>query len=471
MSQKVKRHRLGAWSARQLVLGAQLAFASACGGRALAEGAGSAGGDTGSMTAPSPPGGSRAPAPPGNISSGGSGSTLPSGARPEPFPVEPTVDQPMSLDPDPAPSDDPSLRRCDDGAYARPTTQQEIEALRGCLSLFGLDLTGAFDLRPLASLRWLGAGGLLINGDTPLTGLENLEETSSLVISSNSALDLSVLESLGYAQTVKLASVDLSNLRGLERVAGIRTLSISQSPSMVSLDGIVPPSQMDALSLEGTPALSDISALRSVTNFADSLWIEQTALERLPFDALAGISIYVTLQDNPLLADISALLNLQAIYYFVVNGSALRSAPAFEQLTFVDTFVLSHNPLLQAGPSFPLITSLSFLDVSANPSLQALLGFSALEVAALISISNNDDLTEIDLGRLRESRQLFIFENVQLDGAALADELSGVASEQHRIPSSQQAPLPITPCPWTDDTICDTDFCVAAEDPACGIPL
>jgi Leucine-rich repeat (LRR) protein len=377
----------------------------------------------------------------------------------------------MSIDPEPGPSEDPSIRRCDDGTYARPATQGEIEALRGCVSLFGLEVTGAFDLRPLESLRSLGAGGLLINGDTPLTGLENLEETSSLVIQSNEVLDLSALESLGHTNAVMLASVELTDLRGLEDVAGIRTLSIAQSPSLASLDGFIPPSQMEALSLVGTPALSDISALRYVTNFSDSLWIEQTAVERLPFDALTGISLYVTLQDNPLLADISALLNLEAIYYFVVSGSALRSAPAFEQLTFMDSFTLSGNPVLEASPSFPLITSISYLDVSSNPSLQALLGFSALEVAALVSISNNQQLTELDLGNLSESRQLFIFENLQMDGAALASAFASVASEQNRIPLSQQAALPIAPCPWTDDTICDADFCVAAEDPACGIPL
>lgn len=372
----------------------------------------------------------------------------------------------MPLDPAPVAPVKPALRDCDDGVTARPLDQASLDALSGCTSLYGLQLRGTFDLRPLASLRRVGSGGLTIGGDTGLAGLENLEEAASLMLLDMRQPDLAVFESLRDVEWLTLTSVQVPSLRGLEAVESIRNLDISSNALLESLDGLVPPSEMNSVALRDNPALSDISALRYVTRISSSLALEGTALEALPFEALSGAISEVSIGDSPRLADISGLRNLESIEGLFIYGTALRSAPRFERLTHLRAFGLEANLVLEATPSFPLVTSVVSFVVRSNPVLTTLLGFSAVEFAEYISVSQNHQLTEIDLGSLRQTYQLHIFDNLEIDGAAVAAALADVESTQSRIPLVQTPP-PITPCPWTQDAICDSSFCVPAEDPAC----
>jgi hypothetical protein len=117
-------------------------------------------------------------------------------------------------------------------------------------------------------------------------------------------------------------------------------------------------------------------------------------------------------------------------------------------------------------PEFPSITSLYTLNVWSNAALDRL-AFPALEYAETIFVTGNPSLVEVGLPRLSSAGYVYIYDNRQLDGAALAESLAGVSASELRIAPDQTQSL-LDPCPWTTDAVCDElRQCAPGTDPVC----
>ncbi len=339
-----------------------------------------------------------------------------------PPPTVPTVPEP----PDPVdpvdPPDPPVTIACPDPIFGQAVAfaQSEIDALAGCEGLYGLWVYGALDLRPLASLRRVGEGGLYLQYAGSLEGLEGLEEAFWMSLYGESIQSLLPLAGLRRVENLSLTYTGLVDLSGIENVSGIRSLNAYGNNLLGSLQGLAVEPEMTEVAVQGNTVLYDISSLSRIEG-----------LNRL----------YVG--DNPVLTQIHD----------------------FERLVRLGGVALERNFNLLAAPQFPLLTSINELTVVDHPMLERLTGFAALETASYISISANPNLVELDLSHLRQAQTLIIFDNSRLDGAALASNLAGVESLTHRVaPDQTQAVL--NPCPWTTDNECDW-LCEWGTDPVC----
>jgi len=381
------------------------------------------------------------------------------------------VQEPVPVDPV---SEPPVLRECDDGTSVLANNQSIVDSLAGCTSLYGLHVSGLLDSRPLGSLRRVGAGGLrLEHGVVSFAGLEALESAVSLVVRNNGAADLRAFSSLRHLEALEIESDNFVDLQGLENAVGIRSIRLLQLSRLESLRGLAIGTELAELHLEGVQSLSSISELRGVTRISERLVLSGVGLEALPFEALDGAIEEVIINYNNRLTDISALHGLTSIGLLEIeSNSALESEVTFERLTELDFLDLVQNTRLVTGPSFPLLTSLGALYVAENNLLSTLTGFAALESASYIDIFANPSLASIDLRNLRDILSLYVYQNPALDGQGLAAELADVTSPLSRV-APDQTSLPIEPCPWVDDDICDSGIptlCSWGSDPACLFP-
>jgi hypothetical protein len=298
--------------------------------------------------------------------------------------------------------------------------QSAIDALAGCESLYSLYVYGALDLRPLASLRRVGQGGIYLQYVGSLEGLEGLEETFWLALYGESMQSLLPLAGLRRLDSLSLASTGLVDLSGIENVSGIRSLYAEYNYVLGSLQGLAVEPEMTEVVVRGNNALYDISSLSSIEGLN---------------------SLYLT------------------------DNGVLTQSPDFERLVRLGGVVLERNFNLLAVPQFPVLTSIDYLTVNDNALLERLTGFAALETAGHISISANPNLVELDLSHLRQAESLTIYDNSGLDGTALVSNLAGVQSLAHRVaPDQTQAVL--NPCPWVTDDVCDW-LCEWGTDPVC----
>jgi hypothetical protein len=386
--------------------------------------------------------------------------------------------------------------------------QHELDALRGCEAIRG-DLTvmvfEGTDLSPLASLR--AVSGALLLGATArpipdeilvnpmgnelaeafeiseaesarsheiieagwldsLHGLEALELVGKLTMYGVGAPDLLAFESLRSLSDHPLRNEggdlwieqakNLTDLRGLEGVAGIRSLRLSDNPSLQSLDGIdvsarsgaVALPRVDSVSLQRNPQLTDLTALSNVDSLG-SLAIAESALENL--DALANVTDItgVTLVGNQRLTNVNGLVNLTfAPDMIFLSNPKLESIPEFRSLAPIERFMVVDNAALRSvslnfwGPNRTYLDTMrqasdvdnpptdeprtiesgsATIEVSDNPQLERLAFGGGMTSALLFQVNRNESLSSIDLGTLRSLNTLSITGNAALSDIALGD--------------------------------------------------
>lgn len=356
--------------------------------------------------------------------------------------------------------------------------QVELDALAGCTTIIG-DLTiepfEGVDLRPLAALEvvqgTLTLGSLFDDppplGFPSLEGLENLEAVAVLSLRGIQAPSLRPLSGLrrfvssSVAQRGAVApgmlfvdyASELTDLSGLERLEGLRTVIVKNSSKLTSLRGIVIPERLSQLDVWDTP-LEDLGDVSRLTEVTDTLWFIRTAL--VTAAGLEGVSRVGQLQfwGNPLLRDLSSLSGLTAATYFnLIENPALEALPALDGLTSLGGLVISDNAALRELPRIP-IASLREAWIERNSNLERISAFMETQNVYQLRVADNPRLSFLDLRQLRSVTDLWIVNNPALDDSTMQG-LSLLEHSQVRIAGNLGQALPLAQCPWTGEGICD----------------
>jgi hypothetical protein len=376
---------------------------------------------------------------------------------------------------EPPGSGSPSPSRC--GASStfvgsvEVNAQSDLERLAGCvvvdgdlqINLFGDDLSALSELESVT-----GTLGLSLSGS--LEGLENLDQVGNLSLVQ---LDVPSLRPLADLRTIgdtgrrggrgDLTIQGLQRQRDLDGLGGIesvRRIMIAEAGSLESLDGLAVPAEVNSISVSGSPAIVDISALTplqvvdgdlslaylGITTLTGLHNLEQAsnvrlsnlpalshirALQNLPevqtmevqevavrqLDGLETLrsATNIIIISNPNLTNIGALASLERLSQLLISDNPqLRNVPNVPAVDRLQRVEIERNPLLPFIPLFPGVTEIEFLSVIDNASLLSLRGFSGLQRARSIDIRQNPTLEEVPLEALTSARELTISCNAAL---------------------------------------------------------
>jgi hypothetical protein len=346
----------------------------------------------------------------------------------------------------------PSVRCARDpliDADVRVTNQAELDALAGCEEISG-DLEIAVypdtDLRPLASLR--SVGGILGIGASSFNdldqmpalieagwlesfeGLHALERVGGLSLANFATSDLSAFSNLRHANASNVRNGkrggdlniafanNLVDLRGLEQVDGITSLSIMKTPSLASLDGLLVGRQLDSVALTAAPSLRDIDALAHL-EVCNQIVIEGTGLEHLyALSALKEVDESLIIFNNPLLADASSIPHAQLARFgtFVLESNPkLRGTLEVPwRLTFAVVQIGDNAELEQidfGGQRFPWCGGIF---ISGNAGLRSINGPIACDGLDGVTVTGNPSLESFDLEGVAMLDELHIRDNARL---------------------------------------------------------
>jgi len=318
--------------------------------------------------------------------------------------------------------------------------QAALARYEGCEDIHGdLEIAFAADLRPLHALRNV-FGSLsvrpLVSTQRSLEGLEGLElvqgdlRLSSLEVASLASLARLIAVGARPGQGLLIeASPTLHDLTGLEQLTNLHNLSISGAADLVSIAALQLPSVMERVVLANVPRLTSIESLSSVKRF-DSLTLRATGLESLGLSSTPSIE-QLSLTDNALLTDTSALLAVQFLRQLQIQGNARLTEIVFPRQ----------------------VSSLESLSVADNPQLGTLTLFT-LESLRELAVMRNSSLTSISLPLLALPVQtLIVVSNASLPPDSLGALAQGVTKV--KIAGNQGDATGLSPCPFGRDGYCD----------------
>jgi len=307
---------------------------------------------------------------------------------------------------------------------------QNISTLGGALSLSNnYQLT---DISALSSITT--ATSLIINRCTVLpnlTGLQNLTTTDGITLTFNNSLSnidalqniSSPLTSLRVYSNASLTSLNpglsglsgtiddvgiysngltsLTGLEGLTAVTNTITIGEQNIPSLSGLDNL---STVSTIDLYNGTALTDISALQSLTN-ASVVRIRSTAITNL--DGLQGLPSVteLNLQNNTDLTDVSQLSGLTSSQTLRISNSLnLTDASSLgianiENLWIEDTGLASLNGFgfAASGTLIRLRDNASLTDITALAGINSILGdVIILYNVSLTSLNGLESLTSVN---------------------------------------------------------------------------
>jgi hypothetical protein len=337
------------------------------------------------------------------------------------------------------------------------TTQEQIEALRGCRELMGSltvrldnDAPGSLSLEPLASLE-IVRGQLWINGPaTSLSGLEALEEVGALELTGLRVPSLAPLQALTrvqgdptlrvfnggiYGGTIRVSDCEgLTDLQGLENLTNWRGLSVEDTDTIESLAGVRPPVIMESIVLQSLPQLKTVSALAAVRE-ADYVIINNTGLERLDPLGLNIVS-FVDVSQNPALTDLDGLQSLSLVENLRIEDNDALVRIELPDLRDFDAFSILGNDALVTVPFYnadqislpalaetPGILSVraqrGVFEVGSNAILSSIILPTGTADIAVVSINRNPSLVSVDMGELERAQTLWLLENPLLSSVAM----------------------------------------------------
>lgn len=213
------------------------------------------------------------------------------------------------------------VRRCPKLAEVRLpalTTVSDLEISSDDLS--GQTAPTRISAPALASIERLiisGVGALDLGGLTSVTG--------TLQVSHGSLADLSGLRNLASAHVLRIWQIDqLQDLRSLVSLRAVGSLQIVTDPAITSLAGLEPLTELPiALELDGDLRLTDLAALRNVTQIGAFQTEGDPALRDLAFPSLTAITGNLTITGMASLQDLSGLGAVRSVagdLTFLVNA-------------------------------------------------------------------------------------------------------------------------------------------------------
>lgn len=236
---------------------------------------------------------------------------------------------------------------------------------------------------------------------------------------------LSVLDSCGRLRITNTSLVDLSGLHNLTKVyrdsefSGDPEVEISDNPLLENLNGLENLRTISNFTLANNLVLDNTDALNvEIFELYESWsWFRGWRIHIVnnpvlrSFTGLPGLvsASDVTIKDNPLLNDISALSNLKSCYYrsglgniagsmIIENNDALTSLSVLDSIRITDKFIVADNDLLENLSGVSL--EVQELTVENNNSLTEFGDFNLTLnddwlYSPSMSITENDSLVSI----------------------------------------------------------------------------
>lgn len=333
--------------------------------------------------------------------------------------------------------------------------QEQLNRLAGCDKIYGdLEITFDADLQALSSLRSF-FGTLHIHPPSgqslsSLAGLENLELVSGNLILENlgvsSLASLSRLRSVGADAglgLILMGSPRLRDLRGLENLQGLDSVTIVGLPNLTSLNGLnLFGRKMQSVLLQSLPALTG-----DLPIVADTLTLDNTGV--VSFHALQGASL--TLSNNLELTDVGV---------YNVDQLVLDHNPKLVSFTLpagaatgMSRLEVVGNAALQSIVDAGQLSSMGSLTVNENPVLQAV-SLPWLQSVDVFEVIRNPSLVSIDLPLLiQQVQDLKVVSNPSLSMSSIFS-ITGRA-RKYKLAGNEGDPLFLDPCPYVRDTFCD----------------
>jgi hypothetical protein len=329
--------------------------------------------------------------------------------------------------------------------------QADVDALRGCRSLPGslqIRLPEAeqdtFTLTPLAELENIHGQLSIVGPFKSLAGLEALEQVGSVELRGLLVSDLTALRGLrrvaGEAIDPRLHGMiriedcdHLTDLIGLENLTTWTSLNIIGLDDLVALTGLQAPPRVEQFELNGTPQLSDVSALAPVEELAQ-LMVWGTAVatfEPLRLRRADTIQLFYNhaLTDLDGLSDLRRVGNLMIGHNDALERVELPSLREYEGITIVGNAVLqavphydtsTGNAIQPTGPVDPVLLRAGQLlfEVGDNAQLKSIIMPTVVGSVEQVAIYQNPSLSSLDMLRLVRSDNIWIQDNAILDSVA-----------------------------------------------------
>jgi hypothetical protein len=294
---------------------------------------------------------------------------------------------------------------------------------------------------PLVDLGGAGAAlqelSLTSTALTRLQGLGNASQLLRLKLSRNELL--TSLEGGTFpARMETLFSNDnaLVNLKGLENLTAIDTLSVESDPglsTLETLDGLQGLTQVGTLTLDDQTRLSSLAALGSLQRATGLLIQDASALSNLV--GLSNLREVSTLMIRAsALTELRGLGNL-SVEYLELGSIAITSLAGLEQVTLGNLSILG-APQLSSLDGLAPLAALGTLYISEAPLLSDIGALAGLTRLATLDLTNTGVGNLDALSQLRELGGVSLQGNLQL---SQLDGLSAVSGLAYLYLSSNQA--------------------------------
>ena len=315
------------------------------------------------------------------------------------------------------------------------------------VSLAGLEALTSIEWLSIGTASWSAQEPPVASRLTSLEGLNGLERVGALLLVGQTALrSLDGLEALREIESLEIsdnpALESLRALEGVERVGGVFVL---RSPALVSLSGL------------GSARVGVLQLLE--VGVVDLLGLERARVET--HFGIWGAPGLVSLRGLPELGP-AAEVSLNEL-------PALTDGQALEAVTSLGSLTLDTTSM--AGLVAPGLQQLRSLTVWGNPELEQL-SLGALRTIEQLRVLANGSLVRLDLRRLESAQQLEIANNARLYQGSL-EPLLALGAAPAVVERNGGSAVPLAPCPWSGDGLCDeaSGVCAEGTDPAdCDAP-
>ncbi len=218
----------------------------------------------------------------------------------------------------------------------------DLTPLKELSNLENLEITGTNlrDIRPIEQLTNLKQLVLNASRITDLTPLKKLTKLEKLEITGTSLRDIRPIEQLTNLKQLVLNARRISDLTPLKELTNLERLEITGT-SLRDIRPIEQLTNLKYLNISGQTHLSDISAIRNLTNLTD---------------------LYLTYCN---ITDISALENLKNLKNVDLTYNFIRDISPLKNIITLESLIVDNNNITDISPVLAL-PRLNFLSVEGN---------------------------------------------------------------------------------------------------------
>jgi internalin A len=263
-----------------------------------------------------------------------------------------------------------------------------IECLVGLTSLH-LSSNTITDLSPLAGLTGLTYLDVSLNQIASTAPLASLTNITQLIANTNPLTNISGLNGIaGSLDLSKSGITDISALAGAAKATWLY-LGDNQITDASPLAGLT---QLQGLDLSRNPGLNDISSLSGLTNLV-TFGFRTTPVTNIA--AVAGMTELIDLEfEDCAVTDFTPLTGLTAMQQLYINNTGIADLTPLASMTNLTMLLIADNNVTDLTPLMAL--PLEYLDVYVN-GLTSLSPLGMITTLIHVDVANNavNDLTPL----------------------------------------------------------------------------